>query len=62
MEGQGPVTATVDANQAEIDKANREFWNELCGIQLAKSLGIADHSQASLNKFGNWFFRFYPYL
>ena len=46
----------------EVSVKNAEFWNELCGSQLAKSLGITDSSAASLKKFDNWYFDFYPYL
>ena len=56
------MTAPGEANQAEIDDANRAFWNELCGSQVAKSLGIAEVSEASLKKFDDWYFDFYPYL
>jgi SAM-dependent methyltransferase len=47
---------------AASDTANAEFWNELCGTTLAKSLGIADDSAASLARFDCWYFDFYPYL
>lgn len=46
----------------DISSQNREFWDELCGSQLAKFLGITDSSAASLNKFDDWYFNFYPYL
>jgi 2-polyprenyl-3-methyl-5-hydroxy-6-metoxy-1,4-benzoquinol methylase len=45
-----------------ISDKNTEFWNELCGSQLAKSLGITDSSAESLKKFDDWYFDFYPYL
>jgi SAM-dependent methyltransferase len=48
--------------QEEISKRNSEFWDELCGSQLAKTLGITDSSKASLKKFDDWYFDFYPYL
>jgi len=41
---------------------NSEFWNELCGSQLAQYLGITDASPESLKKFDEWYFDFYPYL
>lgn len=47
---------------ADVDKANAEFWNELCGSNFAKSLGIADHSPESLRKFDDAYFSYYPYL
>ncbi|MBR1156112.1 class I SAM-dependent methyltransferase [Bradyrhizobium sp. JYMT SZCCT0428] len=45
-----------------INDANSEFWSELCGTSLARSLGIDDNSAASLQKFDNWYFDFYDYL
>lgn len=45
-----------------LDEANIAFWNELCGSQLAKVLGISDASPDSLRKFDDWYFDFYPYL
>lgn len=44
------------------DENNIAFWNELCGTTLATELGITDHSAASLKKFDDWYFDFYPYL
>lgn len=46
----------------DISRNNAAFWDELCGSALAKSLGIADSSAESLQKFDNWYFDFYPYL
>ncbi|HCU89385.1 MAG TPA: hypothetical protein DGR97_05565 [Gammaproteobacteria bacterium] len=45
-----------------VDEQNKRFWNELCGTQLAKQLGVVDSSPASLQRFDNWYFDFYPYL
>ena len=45
-----------------ISKQNAAFWDELCGSHLAKVLGITDSSIASLKKFDDWYFDFYPYL
>jgi SAM-dependent methyltransferase len=45
-----------------VDRANAEFWDELCGTQLARELGIVDRSAASLKKFDDWYFSYYPYL
>ena len=45
-----------------VDQENRDFWDELCGTQLANSLGITDNSAESLRRFDDWFFDFYPYL
>ena len=49
-------------SQEAISSRNAEFWNELCGSQLAKTLGITDSSKESLKKFDDWYFDFYPYL
>lgn len=48
--------------QADIDRQNVEFWNELCGTQLARNLGITDFSASSLQKFDRYFLELYPYL
>jgi SAM-dependent methyltransferase len=48
--------------QSEIDCKNSEFWNELCGTGLAKSLGIVDHSPSSLHRFDEAYLGLYPYL
>jgi ubiquinone/menaquinone biosynthesis C-methylase UbiE len=42
--------------------SNSLFWNELCGSGLAQTLGIKDSSPASLKRFDDWYFDFYPYL
>ena len=49
-------------SQEHVSTKNAEFWNELCGSHLAKSLGITDSSKESLKKFDDWYFDFYPYL
>jgi SAM-dependent methyltransferase len=46
----------------EISRKNSEFWDSLCGTNAAIALGITDRSSASLRKFDEWFFHFYPYL
>ena len=46
----------------EINRANAEFWNELCGSNLARHLGITDHSEDSLRRFDEAYLDFYPYL
>jgi SAM-dependent methyltransferase len=45
-----------------VDQENQDFWNELCGTQLANMLGITDNSAESLRRFDDWFFDYYPYL
>lgn len=49
-------------DQASISSQNASFWNELCGSQLARTLGVVDSTPASLEKFDRWYFDFYPYL
>lgn len=46
----------------DVSDKNSEFWDELCGSQLAHVLGITDSSPASLKKFDDWYFDLYPYL
>jgi ubiquinone/menaquinone biosynthesis C-methylase UbiE len=41
---------------------NATFWDELCGTNIARQLGIDDKTPTSLRKFDEWFFGFYPYL
>jgi SAM-dependent methyltransferase len=48
--------------QATIDRANAEFWNELCGSSLARRIGVTDYSPASLRRFDHAYFAMYPYL
>ncbi|WP_158412813.1 class I SAM-dependent methyltransferase [Hyphomicrobium nitrativorans] len=52
----------MSAQTANLDEQNIAFWNELCGSNQARVLGIADASPASLKKFDDWFLSFYPYL
>ena len=60
---QGAAAAMETKNsQAGIDEQNRKFWDELCGTQLAKQLGVTDSSKESLEKFDRWYMDFYPYL
>ena len=49
-------------DQDAIDKNNAAFWDELCGSSLARSLDIKDSSPASLKRFDDWYFDYYPYL
>ena len=45
-----------------IDKANAEFWDELCGSWLAVSLGIKEVTPGNLRRFDDAYFSLYPYL
>jgi ubiquinone/menaquinone biosynthesis C-methylase UbiE len=48
--------------QHSIDERNRAFWDELCGSVQARSLGITEISTESLERFDDWYLRYYPYL
>ena len=48
--------------QVVIDASNSEFWDELCGTGLARSLDITDASSESLARFDAEYWRLYPYL
>jgi ubiquinone/menaquinone biosynthesis C-methylase UbiE len=50
------------SSQQEIDRRNREFWDELCGTSLARSLGITESSPNSLARFDDAYMSMYPYL
>ena len=56
------MTVERRADQSEIDLRNSQFWNELCGTQLANSLGITDFSAESLARFDHYYLDTYPYL
>lgn len=45
-----------------ISGLNSDFWDEMCGTNIARQLGITSFDAESLKKFDNWFFDFYPYL
>ena len=48
--------------QADIDAENSAFWTTLCGTNFAKTIGVSDDLPASLKRFDDWYFAFYPYL
>src|SRR5258706_12344434 len=48
--------------QHEIDTKNAEFWNELCGSSLARSIGITEITPETLKKFDQVYMDMYPYL
>jgi SAM-dependent methyltransferase len=47
---------------SSLDTRNADFWDELCGSSLARSLGITDASAESLARFDGAYMRHYPYL
>lgn len=56
------MASETEAEQAQIDAGNAEFWDELCGTRLAMSVGITDSSPASLARYDAAYMDFYPYL
>ncbi|MDQ3141209.1 MAG: class I SAM-dependent methyltransferase [Bacteroidota bacterium] len=48
--------------QEKISHHNKSFWNELCGTNFAKELGITKIDAESLQQFDQAFFKLYPYL
>src|SRR5690349_13633178 len=57
----GLYTASV-AGQPALDERNAAFWEELCGTNMARELGITDASEESLARFDEAYFEYYPYL
>lgn len=49
-------------SQIAVDDRNKNFWDELCGTHLARSLGLTSNDPDSLKRFDAEFFRIYPYL
>lgn len=62
MAQDGNQSGQAGASADGVSSKNAAFWNELCGTQLAKSIGVTDDSIASLKRFDDWYFDFYPYL
>ncbi len=50
------------AGEPTLDDRNAAFWDELCGTNLARELGITDASEESLARFDGAYFALYPYL
>jgi SAM-dependent methyltransferase len=50
------------ATQPVIDVENATFWDELCGANLARDVGVTDPSPASLERFDRGYFELYPFL
>jgi SAM-dependent methyltransferase len=53
---------TLEQGQARLDDANADFWSELCGSHLARSVGVEDASAESLARFDRAYLDIYPYL
>jgi len=56
------MNSITSASSDEVSNRNAAFWSELCGTQLARSIGVTDDSPQSLKRFDDWYFSFYPYL
>jgi len=56
------MTTRAGVSQSETDTRNVAFWNELCGSELARSIGIDDRTPESLQKFDEAYMAMYPYL
>ena len=55
----GLYTASM-AGEPALDDRNAAFWDELCGTNLARELGITDVSEASLARFDEAYFDALP--
>ena len=53
---------TAGTRQSDTDVRNAAFWDELCGSELARSLGITDRTPESLRRFDEAYMSIYPYL
>ncbi len=53
---------TVERGQVQLDDANADFWSELCGSYLARTVGVEDTSAESLARFDRAYLGMYPYL
>jgi SAM-dependent methyltransferase len=52
----------VTQSQAEVDRRNATFWDELCGSALAQQLGITERTTENLRRFDAAYLDLYPYL
>lgn len=50
------------AGERAVNDQNAVFWDELCGTNLARTLGITGASEESLARFDEAYFALYPYL
>jgi SAM-dependent methyltransferase len=53
---------STEQTQQRLDEANADFWSELCGSHLARSVGVEDTSAESLARFDRAYLGLYPYL
>jgi SAM-dependent methyltransferase len=47
----------MSAARSRWTPGNAAFWNELCGSELARRLGITDFSKDALRKFDDWYMK-----
>jgi hypothetical protein len=47
---------------AATDRANEEFWNEICRSGLARQLGITEHTKEALERFDCVYLELHLYL
>jgi SAM-dependent methyltransferase len=52
----------MQRTQSTIDIENAEFWDELCGTEFARRVGVTDSSPESLARFDRAYLDYYPYL
>ena len=52
----------ISRDQNQIDSKNAQFWNELCGSVLARSIDIREVSAENLRRFDYAYMALYPYL
>jgi SAM-dependent methyltransferase len=50
------------ASQQTIDRSNTDFWNTLCGSNMAQAAGITGDDPDDLRRFDDLYLSFYPYL
>jgi SAM-dependent methyltransferase len=48
--------------RSNLDDANAEFWDEVCGTELARTLTATDDSRESIEAVDRAFFASYPFL
>jgi SAM-dependent methyltransferase len=61
-EARRPVPWPQMAGEPALDDRNAAFWDELCGTNLARELGIHDASPEALARFDEAYLELYPYL
>lgn len=49
-------------SQPPLDTRNADFWDELCGSSLARSIGATGRTPQDLARFDEAYLAFYPYL